>query len=168
MRKTKKPCSDTIDGVSDDIPGHFKSIYEDLYNCVEDADEIADIKVEVENKITKEALKDVKKVTPEEVMKASASLKPGKGDPEYTFSPVPAPLHLSPHCQGQTGKYQCIQELQKCLHNISHPQANRLDHYQPLWRRLQLQQPSVCLPRENICQHVHLGCCGDCQLLHQE
>ena len=86
LRKTKKPCSDTINGVSDDIPGHFKSIYKELYNCVEDADEIADIKVEVENKITKEALKDVKKVTPEEVMKASASLKPGKGDPEYTFS----------------------------------------------------------------------------------
>ena len=86
MRKSKKPCSDTIDGVSDDIPGHFKSIYEDLYNCVEDADEISDIKFAVENKITKEALKHAKKVTPEEVKKASASLKPGKGDLEHSFS----------------------------------------------------------------------------------
>ena len=33
-----------------------------------------------------EALKDVKKVTPEQVKKAAAALKPGKGDPSFSFS----------------------------------------------------------------------------------
>ena len=86
MRKTKKTCPNTMDGISDNIPGHFKSIYKDLYNCVKDADEIGAIQAEVEEKVTSEALKDVKKVTPEQVKKAAAALKPGKGDPEYSFS----------------------------------------------------------------------------------
>ena len=86
MRKTKKTCPNTMDGISDNIPGHFKSIYKDLYNCVKDADEIGAIQAEVEEKVTAEALKDVKKVTPEQVKKAAAALKPGKGDPEYSFS----------------------------------------------------------------------------------
>ena len=49
MRKVKKSCADTMDGVSKDIPGNFRSIYKDLYNCVEDAEEVARIQEEVEN-----------------------------------------------------------------------------------------------------------------------
>ena len=36
MRRTKSKCADSIDGVKNDIPGHFKGIYSDLYNCVKD------------------------------------------------------------------------------------------------------------------------------------
>ena len=86
MRKTKMFCADTIDGVSEDVPGHFRNIYKDLYNCVEDAEEIAEIKAKVDVKITEDSLKDVNKVTMIEARKAAASLKPGKGDPVYSFS----------------------------------------------------------------------------------
>ena len=81
MRKTKKTCPNTMDGISDNIPGHFKSIYKDFYNCVKDAVEIGAIQAKVEEKVPAEAIKDVMKVTPEEVKEAAAALKPGKGDP---------------------------------------------------------------------------------------
>ena len=86
MRRTKTTCADTIDGVSEDVPGHFRSIYEDLYNCVEDSDEVRKISEDVEAVISEKCLEDVKKVTKEEVKKAATALKPAKGDPSYSFS----------------------------------------------------------------------------------
>ena len=73
-------------GRQEGIPGHFKSINKDLYNCVKDADEIAANQAEVEEKITAEARKDVKKVTPEQLKKAAAALKPGKKTQSIGFS----------------------------------------------------------------------------------
>ena len=86
MRKTKTICADKVDGVTKDIPDHFKNIYKELYNSVQDGDEIEVIKEEIEKKISKESLRDVNKVTIDEVKKATAALKPGKGDPVYNFS----------------------------------------------------------------------------------
>ena len=86
MRKTKPVCADSIDGVTNDIPNHFSNIYSELYNCVDDGDEVANISEEVEKLISDECIVDVKKVTSEVVKKAAAKLKPGKGDPSYTFS----------------------------------------------------------------------------------
>ena len=86
MRKTKPNIADTIDGIKDDIPNHFGNIYEELYNCVADGDEIAKISKEVGHIIGVECLEDVLKVTPEEVKKAAVKLKPGKADPTFSFS----------------------------------------------------------------------------------
>ena len=86
MRKVKPLCADKIDGVTEDIPGHFKSIYEDLYNSVDDAAEVEAISIEVENEINETSIEDVNRVTKEEVLKAAAALKPNKGDPVYSFS----------------------------------------------------------------------------------
>ena len=86
MRKTKTVFADKMDGITKDIPNHFGSIYKELYNCVQDGEEIKKINEEVENKITVESLDDVNKVTEDEVKKAAAALKPGKGDPMYSFS----------------------------------------------------------------------------------
>ena len=63
MRKMKSLCANTIDGVTEDTPGHFKSIYEDLYNSVDDAAKVETISAEVENDITMTRLEDVKRVT---------------------------------------------------------------------------------------------------------
>jgi hypothetical protein len=41
---------------------------------------------EIENKLTNQNLKDVDKVTTEEIKKAASNLKAGKGDPVYFFS----------------------------------------------------------------------------------
>ena len=86
MRKTKTVVADKIDGVTEDIPNHFGNIYKELFNSVKDADEVKTISVEVEKKVTIDSLSDVNKVNKEEVKKAAAALKPGKGDPVYSFS----------------------------------------------------------------------------------
>ena len=86
MRKTTTVIADKIDGVSEDIPNHFRSIYSDLYNSVEDGLEVKKINDEVNENITCESLDDINRVTKEEVKKAAAALKPGKGDPVFSFS----------------------------------------------------------------------------------
>ena len=86
MRRTKPVCADQIDGVTKDLLGHFRSIYEELYNSVEDAHEVETISKEVASEISDKSLEDVNKVTIEEVKKATPALKPGKGDPIYSFS----------------------------------------------------------------------------------
>ena len=82
MRKTKTVYADKIDGVSQDIPNHFGSIY----NCVEDGDEVEKINSEVNRNISEASIHDVNRVTVEAVKKAAAALKPGKGDPVFLFS----------------------------------------------------------------------------------
>ena len=77
-KKTKTVIADKIDGVSEDIPNHFRSIYSDLYNSVEDGLEVKKINDEVNENITDESLDDINRVTKEEVKKAAAALKPGK------------------------------------------------------------------------------------------
>ena len=86
MRKTNPTIADTIDGVSDDIPNHFRSIYSELYNSVDDANEVLLIKDEIEVKLNAKHLDDIKKVTSTEVKKAAMRLKPGKSDPTFNFS----------------------------------------------------------------------------------
>ena len=86
MRKTKNTCADSINGVRENIPNHFKEIYKDLYSCVDDAEEVVKITEEVEANITETSLNDVDRVSSEEVKKAALRLKPGKGDPSFSFS----------------------------------------------------------------------------------
>ena len=86
MRKTKVVCADSIDGVKDKISEHFKDIYRNLYNCVDDAEDVVKISQEVEDSINATSMVDVERVTPEEVRKAAQNLKPGKGDPTFSFS----------------------------------------------------------------------------------
>ena len=86
MRSSKPKVADSIDGVNEDLSGHFSNIYTELYNCVEDGDEVKQICEDIEKKLTGKDLKDVDKVTPDEIQKAAANLKPGKSDPVFTFS----------------------------------------------------------------------------------
>ena len=86
MRKTKPTIADKIDGVKDNISGHFSNIYKELYSCVEDSNDIAEVSEEIEALINEESLEDVMKVTTAEVKKADARLKTGKSDPSMSFS----------------------------------------------------------------------------------
>ena len=86
MRKVKTVHADKIDSVSEDIPNHFRSIYSDLYSSVKEGEEVEKISDEVDKNISKESMLDVNRVTIEEVKKAAAALKPGKGDPVFSFS----------------------------------------------------------------------------------
>ena len=86
MRKTKQVIATSIDGVKENIPDHFKTIYSELYNSVDDAENMAKVKGEVECSVTNASLSDVKLVTPDIVKEAASKLKAGKSDPVYTFS----------------------------------------------------------------------------------
>ena len=86
MRKCNQVVATTMDGVTQDIPGHFRNVYENLYNSHEDLAQIADIKAEVNAKINSFHLVDVDKVTPEIVKEAALHLNSNKSDPTYTFS----------------------------------------------------------------------------------
>ena len=86
IRKTKVVVADKIDGVTEDIPSHFASIYKELFNSVKDGKDVERISKEVDTKITVDSLADVNKVNKEEVKKAAAALKSDKGDPVYSFT----------------------------------------------------------------------------------
>ena len=75
-----------MDGVTEDIPGHFKGIYEKLYNSHDDHANIVEIDAEVNSKINYFHLVDVDRVTPDIVKKAASRLHSNKSDPIYSFS----------------------------------------------------------------------------------
>ena len=72
MRKHKTQIATSIDGVEENTPSHFKEIYEDLYNPVDDNDEMLKLKSEIDNSISYTHLTEVYKVTPK-VLKEVAS-----------------------------------------------------------------------------------------------
>ena len=86
IRRMKPKQADTIDGVKEDILNHYKDIYSNLYNSVEDGPEVEEICDKIEGLIKPEHIEDVERVTMEEVKKAAAQLKPGKSDSTYFFS----------------------------------------------------------------------------------
>ena len=59
MRKTRPVVATTIDGVKENVPEHFKNIYSQLYNSVDDAEDMARVSTEVENSISSFSLSDV-------------------------------------------------------------------------------------------------------------
>ena len=86
MRKTKKVVANSIDGVNENISEHFKDIYSDLFNSVEDAENMAKVSEIIENKVKSTDVADIEKVTPDVVKKATARLKAGKSDSVYIFT----------------------------------------------------------------------------------
>ena len=61
-------------------------LYSDLYNSIEDADNMTRVSMEIENNIGDCSLDDVAKVTPRVVREAASKLKSGKSDPVFSFS----------------------------------------------------------------------------------
>ena len=86
LRKSKPIVATSMDGVKDDIPGHFKNIFKDIYNSANDQAELLEVMKEVEAKINYDSLNDVDLVTPEIVRQASKSLNDSKSDPCLNFS----------------------------------------------------------------------------------
>ena len=86
MRKHKPQVAASIDGINDDISDHFKEIYENLYNSVDDKREMEVIRDEVECCISSADLPEVDKVTPDILRKAASKLSDAKSDPLYSFS----------------------------------------------------------------------------------
>ena len=86
FKEIKSVVASFIDGVNANIPEHFRNIYSQLYNSVDDAEDMARVSNEVEGKINMFSLRDVEKVTPELIKTATKKLRAGKSDPVYIFS----------------------------------------------------------------------------------
>ena len=86
LRKSAPSVASVIDGKSSKVENHFSSIYQSLYNSVNDQDEVDNILKNVHENICQDDIKDVRKVTPSIVKEAVAHLQNGKSDPVYDFS----------------------------------------------------------------------------------
>ena len=86
LRKSKPVVATCMDGVSKDIPGHFKNIFSDLYNSVNDKEELPNVMKEVEDTIDERSIDDVNLVTEDIVKEASKHLNDSKSDPSLNFS----------------------------------------------------------------------------------
>ena len=78
--------ANTMDGVKEDLANHFRNIYSNLYNSVEDSENLARVSEQIELKIGDHNLQDIAKVTPSAIKEAASKLRPGKTDPVYSFS----------------------------------------------------------------------------------
>ena len=85
LRRCSPTVATVIDGVSENIPEHFATIYKDLYNSIPNEVEIEKIKGLLNSRITMSSLNEVRKVTPVVVRDAVSHLKAGKSDPVLQF-----------------------------------------------------------------------------------
>ena len=86
LRSAKPIIATSMDGVTEDIPGHFKNIFSELYNSADDTEELLDVLRQVEERIDDSSIDDVNLVTPDIVRKAAKNLQDSKSDPELNFS----------------------------------------------------------------------------------
>ena len=86
LEHTRQVVANTMDGVVECIPDHFRTIYSGLYNSVEDTENMTRLSSEVELRVGDFSLQDVAKVTPDLVKEATSKLRAGKTDPVFNFS----------------------------------------------------------------------------------
>ena len=86
LRRAPQAISTSIDGISENVPDHFGSIYSALYNSADDGFELKKVQQHVESLVDSSGLDTVSKITPEVVKSAAEKLKSGKSDPVFSFS----------------------------------------------------------------------------------
>ena len=86
MRACRPVIATSMDGKKDNVEEHFKDIYKNLYNSVNDKDDMLNLFQKVNNEINCSHIHDVLKVTPSLVKQACSNLKDGKSDPVHLFS----------------------------------------------------------------------------------
>ena len=86
IRKTHSRAAKSIDGVSNNIPNHFRNIYNELYNRVNDINDVELIKNEVESKIKDDDIYEIEKIDSKVVNNAIKKVKSGKNDPIFKYS----------------------------------------------------------------------------------
>ena len=86
MRKAKESYANKIDDKTTNIEEHFAGIYENLYNSVDDENNLKDVAKIIESKISEGCAGEVRRVTPDLVREAVKKIKPNKSDPVYDFT----------------------------------------------------------------------------------
>ena len=86
-RKYHENLTTSIDGISgNDIPKHFAGIYKDLYNSVDDQEQLRIVEEDVQADINNTALDHIDDITADVLTMSSMKLKPGKSDPILEIS----------------------------------------------------------------------------------
>ena len=86
QRSCGSTCATSIDGRSKDIPDYLAGKYEQLYNQVDDKDDLAELETDLNARIDSQSLRFVDMITSEVVKKATRKLKPAKTDPVAKIS----------------------------------------------------------------------------------
>ena len=86
IRKTSTSCSMTINGVESDVEGHFADIYAELYNSVDDQQELKEIEERLNTKIDLSSIYEIDRVTPTVVSDAIGRINSNKTDPLCEFT----------------------------------------------------------------------------------
>ena len=88
--KRKRRCVHTIpssiDGITSDIPGYLASKYENLYNAVDDEQNLVELEDSMEGEISQQDLTFVKRIDSHEMKRCAKKLKSGKKDPVLTMT----------------------------------------------------------------------------------
>ena len=86
-RKTQSDESTIIDGKSGEkIPDAFGKVYNDLYNKIDDRDNLKEINLRISDNINNDSLKEVNKIDQSLIREALHKINPGKSDPVWDFS----------------------------------------------------------------------------------
>ena len=86
MRKAPAAVVNSVDGVTEDIPGHFASIYSRLYNSVNEESKLKSIYRMVDNQVSNCDNSEVSKITADVVKEAANHLKKNKTDPIFKLT----------------------------------------------------------------------------------
>jgi hypothetical protein len=86
IRSSPMAVANSIDGVTENIPTHFASIYSKLFNSVDEKPSLDALYNEVNASIDDQNLTEVLKITPKIVYDATQHLKKSKNDPTYRFN----------------------------------------------------------------------------------
>ena len=81
MRRNKSTYPNAIDGKTDKIPAQFACKYNNLYNSINDENDLRTIKDVVCRKLVTADISEIEKVTPNLLREASKKLRPNKSDP---------------------------------------------------------------------------------------
>ena len=81
MRRNKQSFPNVIDGKDENIPQYFAGKYENLYNSVDDCNDLLIVEESVSQRIKNSDICEVLRITPTLVKEASKKLKPDKSDP---------------------------------------------------------------------------------------
>ena len=86
IRMVNPTIPSSIDGVKNDIPGHFANAYQKLYNSTDDEKEMSKMYSSISNSIDHTSLDDVDLITTEKVKEATMNLKSNRNDPLFDFN----------------------------------------------------------------------------------
>ena len=83
MRNNKQSYPNAINGKDEKIPQYFANKYENLYNSVDDSNDLLIVEDSISQRIKNAKICEVFKITPMLVKEASKKLKPDKSGPIF-------------------------------------------------------------------------------------